>query len=104
MTWTCGKCGLRFARQCTHNCIDDRQKMPAVRVQVWGVLESIAAFVASPGFVTKSDYRARLEICDGCDKRRNRRCSECGCGIDRKALAKAWDCPLGKWPSAAAER
>lgn len=44
----------------------------------------------------------RLEICDGCDKRKVNSvgipyCGECGCVIRAKIFAKSNSCPLKKW-------
>ena len=55
----------------------------------------------SDGFKTISgeQYRARLEICDTCDRRHGNECEECGCYLRLKARGRAFQCPLGKWPA-----
>jgi hypothetical protein len=60
---------------------------------------SLALFVAD-GLQTLAvdDYERRLEICEGCERRRGNRCLECGCNLAWKARGKAFACPLGKWP------
>lgn len=102
MTWTCDKCGLRFARECVHNCVDrprPKGKFPPLKTQVWNLAKSLAEFVAHPGFCSAETYQARLKACDTCDSRRNRRCLECGCGIDLKARGEVFTCDLGRWPT-----
>jgi hypothetical protein len=66
---------------------------------VWNVARALAAFVADSGrTVTAEQYRARLEICDGCDRRRDNNCLACGCSLVLKARGRAMKCPLAKWP------
>jgi hypothetical protein len=72
---------------------------PGLARKVWNVATALAAFVADSGrTVTAEQYRARLEICDGCDRRRDNKCLECGCSLALKARGRAMKCPLAKWP------
>jgi hypothetical protein len=47
--------------------------------------------------VDDAEYRRRLQVCHACDRRRGRRCTECGCWIGVKARGRAFICPLGRW-------
>ena len=49
------------------------------------------------------EYRGRLEICDGCDRRKGNRCLECGCKLSLKARGRAFKCPKDKWPECEVE-
>lgn len=55
-------------------------------------------YAMEPGFIPSAGARARLLICDDCDKREENSCTVCGCYLPVKARGKAWHCPLGKWP------
>lgn len=73
---------------------------PPLHRQAWNLARSLADFVAD-GCTTVSDeeYRQRLEVCDTCDQRRGNRCLKCGCRLALKARGRAFQCPLGKWPT-----
>lgn len=65
----------------------------------WSVTSAIAAFVADGGrLLSVEQYDERLSICESCEMRRGNRCAKCGCRLALKARAKAFQCPLGKWP------
>ncbi len=73
---------------------------PRLPSQAWNLTKALAAFVADGlKTVSKQAYQQRLEICDGCDRRRGNRCLACGCRLSLKARGRAFQCPLGKWPS-----
>ena len=73
--------------------------MPPLYQQAWNLAQSLTAFVADGcKTVTADQYRQRLEICDGCDRRRGNRCAACGCRLSLKARGRAFRCPLSKWP------
>ena len=77
------------------------KKLPPLARQAWNLARSLADFVADGcKTVTPEQYQARLEICDGCDHRRNNRCMKCGCRLSLKAQGRAFKCPAGKWPAA----
>jgi len=72
--------------------------MPSLRRQAWNLATSLAAFVSDGlKLVDADEYKRRLEICDGCDRRSGGRCSKCGCNLAIKARGRAFRCPLGKW-------
>lgn len=58
-------------------------------------------------YVTKEEYRERLELCNSCPERleankgnaltKFSRCPECGCFIRLKAKLETEECPLGDW-------
>jgi len=54
---------------------------------------------AKNGFkkVSIEEYKARIDVCNGCDKHDNGKCKECGCTIAKKAWWESEDCPLKKW-------
>lgn len=72
---------------------------PPLARQAWNLATALAAFVAD-GFKTidKEQYQKRLEICNGCESRRDNRCLKCGCRLSLKARARAFQCPADKWP------
>jgi hypothetical protein len=74
--------------------------MPPISRQAWNLANALAAFVAD-GFrtVETAEYRARLDICDRCERRRSNRCLECGCRVTLKARGRVFQCPIGKWPA-----
>ena len=102
--WVCKFCGDVRLKQVRRNCpiyeIDDAgEGMPPIHRQAWNLATSLAAFVSDGlRFVDADEYAARLAACEACDRRRGRRCLECGCRIDMKARGRAFRCPLGKWP------
>lgn len=71
----------------------------------WDVLKAVGALAVSGfRFVSRDEYRRRLDICADCDSRGDervkydvRRCGECGCFVAVKATAGVWKCPIGKW-------
>lgn len=73
--------------------------MPSMPVRAWNLARALAAFVADGcSTVSPDEYRARLEICDGCPFRRKNACTKCGCRISLKATGRAFNCPDGRWP------
>ena len=76
------------------------ERPPSLARQAWNLARSLADFVVDGcKTVTREQYQARLEICDGCDHRRNNRCMKCGCRLSLKAQGRAFQCPEGKWPA-----
>lgn len=77
---------------------------PSIMAQAWSVATAIGAFIAD-GFQTVSaeEYARRMQICDGCDRRTENRCSECGCFLAVKAQGRAFTCPLNRWESSSVE-
>ena len=76
-------------------------EMPPVSQQAWNLAKALAAFVADGLRTVEADeYRARLDVCDLCKRRRSNRCLECGCRVALKARGRAFHCPIGKWPVA----
>jgi hypothetical protein len=72
---------------------------PRMAQKAWSLATSIAAFVADGCSTIAHDvFRTRLETCDGCDRRRDNKCLECGCYLPIKARWRVMQCPLGKWP------
>ena len=72
---------------------------PSFGDRAWNLAGSIAAFVADGcQTVTQAQFAARVQICDGCDRRYKNKCLECGCYISLKSQPRAVTCPLKKWP------
>ena len=74
-------------------------EFPPMRQRVWNLARSLTDFVMDGlKTVTAEQYEDRLKICDGCDRRREDYCVECGCSLSLKARGRAFQCPLQKWP------
>jgi hypothetical protein len=66
--------------------------------QLWNLTKSLVSFVSDGcKLVTTEQYEKRLQVCDACEFRENRRCVKCGCAIDWKARGRAFQCKEGKW-------
>jgi hypothetical protein len=75
-------------------------RFPPLHRQAWNLARSLAEFLADGcKTLTEEQYRARLEICDNCDQRRENRCLNCGCRLSLKARGRAFQCPFRKWPA-----
>lgn len=108
-TLVVGKSGIVPAAACrtcdvrTRPCAEPRpvalpDQMPSLARMAWNVAAATAAFVADGAkTVSETEYKARLDICELCDRRRDTRCLECGCRVTLKARGRAFRCPLGKW-------
>ena len=71
---------------------------PGLLEKAWNLATATAAFVADGCHtVDKSEYAARLAVCDTCDQRQDNWCLACGCNLAFKAHGRAMQCPLGKW-------
>ncbi|MCY2966283.1 MAG: hypothetical protein NT069_22065 [Planctomycetota bacterium] len=76
-------------------------------ILVFEFVKSLAEFVSDGcQLVSRDQYAARLEACQGCEIRNGPVCDRerggCGCRIALKAAAKTWECPhpLGsRWPA-----
>lgn len=74
-----------------------------------GWLEKAGNFIAAVGAhvatgmhtVDEETLRARLAICEGCDRYEpaNDVCRICGCRMSVKASWAEQECPIGKWPA-----
>jgi hypothetical protein len=72
---------------------------PGIMQRVWNLAAAAAAFVVDGCHtVSTAEYVQRLQICDGCDRRRRTKCLQCGCYLPLKAQLRAVACPLNKWP------
>lgn len=60
-----------------------------------------AAKIAASGFETVSEetYQNRLNTCIDCPflDKQDKRCTSCGCWVEKKAAFKVERCPEGKW-------
>ena len=78
---------------------EEEKKMPSLGKQAWGFTKALANHIKSgAAHASEELYKARLEVCDTCDKRSGDRCIECGCNLPAKAKWATSDCPIGKWP------
>ena len=54
-----------------------------------------------PDSYVAENWADRIQICYSCDKIKEARnkfvCGECNCPVDKKALIKTEQCPIGKW-------
>ena len=74
------------------------ERFPPLTTQASNLFQAVVAFVGDGcGIVDDSQYRQRLEICRGCDRRAGKRCTACGCWIGVKARGRAFSCPIGRW-------
>ncbi len=76
--------------------------MPGVIQQARNFAGTAAAVVADGlKMVTPAQRNERLEICHSCQQYDDKtgRCFSCGCVLKAKAMARAAQCPLGKWPA-----
>jgi hypothetical protein len=85
----------------------DKQKAQNKEKPYPGLLELTANFlksatkIAASGFetVSESSYQARLNTCSPCPflDKKDKRCTSCGCWVEKKAAFKVERCPEGKW-------
>lgn len=61
-----------------------------------GAVKSAEA-ILGVGIADEAKIRARLKICQGCDKFKGGRCAECGCYTRFKTRLAKEQCPLEKW-------
>jgi hypothetical protein len=48
-------------------------------------------------FLDKTGREFRKNICDKCEKKNDKKCSECGCYLIALQKVSFWSCPLKKW-------
>lgn len=76
----------------------DKPKLPSAARMAGNLAIALTEHVATGGNKTsKKKFEKRLEVCSMCSHRTDKRCSVCGCFVDKKA---SWDesvCPIGKW-------
>ena len=79
--------------------VEKSQPMPSLAQQAWNFTRAVADHLKSgAAHVSEEGYKKRMEECDGCDRRQDNRCLECGCFIPTKAKWASSECPIGKWP------
>lgn len=78
--------------------MESQRESPDLSRRLWNLATAAADF-ARDGFATvdETEYRARLAVCNRCDRRQEAICSECGCYIKPKAAGRAWSCPIDRW-------
>jgi hypothetical protein len=59
--------------------------------------DSAKRAIKDPVPIPAEAQRARLEICEPCDKYVNGRCAECGCVLALKVRFAHMECPIGRW-------
>lgn len=60
----------------------------------------IGGVLANEGMLVFEDmYNYRMKVCQGCPFfiQESKRCSQCGCFMEKKAMFKKTKCPIGKW-------
>ena len=55
------------------------------------------AFKTGKLVALKDVIQKRMSICDGCEFKKDSRCTECGCFLTYKVGLYAEECPKGKW-------
>lgn len=55
------------------------------------------AFKTGKVVASKEEVKSRLDICNGCEFKKDTRCSQCGCFLTYKVGLSAETCPKGKW-------
>jgi hypothetical protein len=55
--------------------------------------------VDKESYTSEEEAKARLDMCNGCDRFINltKQCKECGCFMPLKTKLKNTKCPLNKW-------
>ena len=73
-------------------------RLPPLHIQLFNFSKAVIKH-AIDGLenVNKKTFNNRVEVCSTCELREDKRCSECGCFIDWKALWASEDCPKEKW-------
>lgn len=64
----------------------------------WDIPRELRRWDELPSKLPRADLAERLRICDGCDRRINNHCRECGCDLAQRLRLPAFRCPLGKLP------
>ena len=78
---------------------EEPRQMPNMAKQAWNFTRAGADHLKSgAAHASEKLYKARMEQCDGCDRRQDTRCLECGCYLPTKAKWASSECPIGKWP------
>ncbi|MGE0609281.1 MAG: DUF6171 family protein [Pirellulales bacterium] len=107
--YRCQRCGQTVSSPHPPERIHSRCEMadeanaalPSLARRGWNLAQALAAFVADGlRTVDAGQYAERLHICQSCEQRQDDVCGRCGCRLSLKARGRAFDCPLGKWPSA----
>lgn len=59
------------------------------------------AFQGEDVLVSEEVYNTRIDICNNCEffRKRDQRCSQCGCFMEAKTRFKKSRCPIHKWES-----
>jgi hypothetical protein len=89
------------ARDCLVLSKSDEDKMkppPLSWKQIWNYGKAVAKNAAQGfGSVSEDVLEERLKICTMCPFRKDRKCGQCGCPIERKASFPQEKCPVGHW-------
>ena len=56
-----------------------------------------AAFKTGKVVASKEEINRRMEICNGCEFKKDTRCSKCGCFLTYKVGLISETCPEWKW-------
>jgi len=76
----------------------DKPKLPSVAKMAGNLAIALTEHVATGSKVaSKKKFEKRLEACSMCPHRTDKRCSVCGCFVDKKAKWNESVCPIGKW-------
>ena len=100
----CAACGFRYSTAAdpakVKRTCRPKGEMPRLTEMTGNAVRSAIEFVATGAeLVDDAEHERRLTICEICENKlpgRNR-CTECGCNLRAKAMAKVFQCPIGKW-------
>ena len=65
--------------------------------KIKSAVRAILKAVKDPRKVSSKHYKARMNVCGGCEFKRRNKCIACGCHIPLKGKLRVWSCDLGKW-------
>lgn len=74
--------------------------LPSLVKQAAGFTRSVIAHAANGAKKATAELASqRLQTCEGCEffRHEDRKCSKCGCPVDRKVTWEVSECPLKKW-------
>lgn len=80
------------------------QELPSTMEMMRNLFKSSKAIIggvlAHEGMLVFDDvFERRMSICKECPFfiQESKRCSKCGCFMEKKAMFKKTECPIGKW-------
>lgn len=77
-----------------------KPSLPKMASNFAGTMVHALSHAIKTGEILASDTltKARILICNKCDRKLGVRCQECGCYVNKKAALLVSKCPLNRWP------